>query len=630
MPDSNQNDSSSADKPEMAQRSEFHFSDPDVEEQVQRDKARRQAELDAEMSRPTQKSTPEFAPISDEKLETKPAPPVAAPEAPAVTPAPQAQTPQAPAPQAQTPIPSPKIPIPAIPSPQIPSPNVASTVAGKPVGEKPAPTPVAATPPAPQTVAGAAPKLQSPNVAAPKVPSPRVPSPNVPSPQIPSPQVPSPDVPASGTPARTAAKAPAARPANAQVAGAAPATAPQPRASEKTASAVPSDVASAVKNSAATTNSASPDGTYKQNKLPLWRELLDKLDPIASWVMILAGAAGALALAYILWGIFGGNIGRMPKDPLKGVQIAENIALAGQVLRISAIAAAIASIILMIDDGSLGPGLAILGAALLFGSAPAMQSVGATPVVFSIIKAFRSTGQVLVIIGAVKYAIDVMRWLIDLPNRASLRADVGVKQKAEAAQQRIAMGATMFSPCWQLPFCREVIRKQCPAYLARKRCWKFGRGCYCDEEMISRIVRGESIDMIKAPTRMSRQGKPPCGRCYIFLEHQGMKYKMVSPLALPATIIGMFLVWPHWISFTKWSTQSLDGLWAKLSFSVVTTATSLSTTLTTSTDPTMASYQVAAADVEKVAQFLFGIILGFLVLIYLSKFIEWAIYKARW
>ena len=417
----------------------------------------------------------------------------------------------------------------------------------------------------------------------------------------------------------------AAKPKNAQDAGAVPAS-----AAEKAASPVPRDVAAAVKASAAATESATPGKTYSKQELPMWRQILDTLDPIASWVMIFAGVAGGLAVAYMLWGIFGGDIGRTPKDPLKGVQIAQNMAIAGNVLRISAICGAVAAIILMIDEGVLGPGLAIVGVGLLFGATPMMRSVGSTPVVFSIIQSLRSTGQVLVYIGAAKYAIDVMRWLIDLPNRASLRADVGVKQKAEIAQQRIAASANMFSPCWQLPFCREVIRKQCPAYLARKRCWKFGRGCYCDEEMISRIVRGESIDMIKAPTRMSRQGKPPCGRCYIFLEHQGMKYKMVSPLALPATIIGMFLIWPKWILFTSWATQSFDGLWQKLSFTVATTATSLSTNVATSTDLTMAAYQVAAGDVQKVAQFLFGIIAGFLVLIYLSKFIEWAIYKARW
>ena len=114
--------------------------------------------------------------------------------------------------------------------------------------------------------------------------------------------------------------------------------------------------------------------------------------------------------------------------------------------------------------------------------------------------------------------------------------------------------------------CREVIRKQCPAYLAKKRCWKFGRGCYCDEEMISRIIRGESLDVIKAPTRMSREGKPPCGRCYIYIEHQSHKFRMLSPLALPATLAGIFFGWPYYLQAFKVLDKAMDAVWKSLNF----------------------------------------------------------------
>jgi hypothetical protein len=212
----------------------------------------------------------------------------------------------------------------------------------------------------------------------------------------------------------------------------------------------------------------------------------------------------------------------------------------------------------------------------------------------------------------------------------ALRADVGVGQMAEVAQQRTARNANMFSPCWQLPFCREVIRKQCPAYLAKTRCWKFGRGCYCDEEMISRIIRGESIDMIKAPTRMSRQGKPPCGRCYIFLEHQTLKYKMISPLAIPATLIIMFLGWSTYETMFGVAGKSLQFVWNKLSFAKAT-ATTVTTTVTTGTPgtPDMGNYQLTPEQVQAAAMNMFGFLVGFFLLIYLSKAIEWAIYKAR-
>src|SRR5690606_15002635 len=97
----------------------------------------------------------------------------------------------------------------------------------------------------------------------------------------------------------------------------------------------------------------------------------------------------------------------------------------------------------------------------------------------SIIVPLRTAGYVLTVVGLIKGLLDLVLWFTELPTRMKQRADVGVDKKAEPAQQKVAAHANMFSPCWKLPFCREVIRKQCPAFLAKKRCWKFGRGCYC-------------------------------------------------------------------------------------------------------------------------------------------------------
>ena len=93
----------------------------------------------------------------------------------------------------------------------------------------------------------------------------------------------------------------------------------------------------------------------------------------------------------------------------------------------------------------------------------------------------QTTGFLLAVIGVLKQSYEVVMWALNLPNRMKQKADVGFAQQAEPAQRRVAREATMFSPCWKLPYCREVIRKQCPAFLAGKTCWKFGRGCYCDE-----------------------------------------------------------------------------------------------------------------------------------------------------
>jgi hypothetical protein len=358
--------------------------------------------------------------------------------------------------------------------------------------------------------------------------------------------------------------------------------------------------------------------------IPIWRQWLDSLDPVAFWLLRVAGAGAVLSIAYILWGIFGGQIGTPEgsADP----QVVQNIAMAGNVLKWSLFALVISAFILMFDAAPLGISTAVLGAVLQFGSPLMLKSIGQTPAMGALALQLIAAGKVIFVLGLIKTALDTAAWLSELPNRMQQRADVGVGQMAEVAQQRAARNANMFSPCWQLPFCREVIRKQCPAYLAKTRCWKFGRGCYCDEEMISRIIRGESLDMIKAPTRMSRQGKPPCGRCYIFLEHQTLKYKMISPLAIPATIAIMFFGWSTYERLFGVLGKSLTAVWAKLSFAKTTVTT---TVTTTPGMPDMSNYQLSPEQVQTAAMNMFGFLLGFFLLIYLSKAVEWAIYKAK-
>jgi hypothetical protein len=253
--------------------------------------------------------------------------------------------------------------------------------------------------------------------------------------------------------------------------------------------------------------------------------------------------------------------------------------------------------------------------------------VGRTAGIGIITLSLRQAGIVFIALALLKFLVDATFWIRQLPERMQARADVGVAQKAEPAQRRIAKNATAFSPCWQLPFCREVIRKQCPAYLARKTCWKFGRGCYCDEEMISRIIRGESINVIKAPTRMSRKGKPPCGRCYIYLEHQSHKFRMLSPLAVPATVIAVYLLWPVYTQLFTGFNHYLNKFWDLVSFNPRSLATG-----SFKIDPESVKQmnQLNSDQVTHVALVIFGILLGFMLLIYISKFIEWAIYKAKW
>lgn len=359
---------------------------------------------------------------------------------------------------------------------------------------------------------------------------------------------------------------------------------------------------------------------------PLWRQYFDKLDPIASRLSMASMVVVALCIAYLLYAVFVLGIGTASGNDLQTADTIGKIALG---LRFALIALALSLIVLMFDVTALGPSMALLGFALYFGAPLLLKPLGDSLATRALVLQLIPAGKVLLIVGMLKYALNVGAWLATLPQRMRSSASVGVPDLAEPAQQRAAKNATMFSPCWQLPFCREVIRKQCPAYLARTRCWKFGRGCYCDEEMISRIIRGENTDQVKAPTRMSRQGKPPCGRCYIFLEHQSLKYKSLAWLAIPATAAIAFFGWPLYKALFAFGNTLVGDVWTRLAFNKATDAgTNVIDKIAGSGD--LSQYQMSPEQVQVAAQGIFGIVLGFFLLIYISKFIEWAIYKAKW
>jgi hypothetical protein len=385
-----------------------------------------------------------------------------------------------------------------------------------------------------------------------------------------------------------------------------------------------------------------PEQKAKRSKVlagvgPAWHKTLDVVEPFARWIFGFALFITAGALLMLAIGVFTGNISQMKDDP-SGHKVLSDLMLASTVLRWSCIALGITGLILAFDEQAAGPLVALAGVGLTFGipwllkmqigkEASDAAQYAAKHIAIQLMPA----GYTLLAIGLFKSAIDMSIWMIGLPDRVKQRADVGVGREEEPAQQRAARDANMFSPCWKLPFCREVIRKQCPAYLAKKRCWKFGRGCYCDEEMISRIIRGESIDVIKAPTRMSREGKAPCGRCYIYLEHQAHKYRAMSPLALPITIGLMLLIWKPYTAVFGEINKHMDVFWQRLSFeptNFAPKAIAVDTKVVSQTDASGVG-NLSPEQIGHVAMIIFGVLIGFFLLIYVSKMIEWAIYKAK-
>ncbi|PQV64167.1 hypothetical protein B1R32_10611 [Abditibacterium utsteinense] len=463
------------------------------------------------------------------------------------------------------------------------------------------------------------PNLKAPTVPAPSIPIPQIPTRSIPTPQIPvaktsAPAVPNPAIP---TPQPIAPKAavphPVPRPATVPIAVPAP-------------SVVTPEALSDIGEGA-------PQDNFSRGIWDIGQKIkgvLDALEGPASWLLRVAAVVGICALAYILAATLFGGAGQSGNP--KMAELTKNLDVASRTFMFCLIAASVATLLLGYEDNRLGIAVVVIGLLFHFGVPIVIkQFVGVTRATLPIAAHFRQGGYFVVMVGLVKAVADTAIWLWNLPEKMKTRhANVGVSNQAEAKQRIIAREANMMSPCWKLPFCRESIRKQCPAFLAKTTCWKFGRGCYCDTEMISRIVRGESLDVIKAPTQQSRQGKPPCGRCYIYLEHQTYKFRMLSPLVLPVTVLATWLVWPIYIRFFAIGDKAFNSIFSTLSFNSSNLTSGDMKSSAEAIDAVSRVGSNSAADIAYITQNLFGVLLGFMLLIYISKFIEWAIYKAKW
>jgi len=359
---------------------------------------------------------------------------------------------------------------------------------------------------------------------------------------------------------------------------------------------------------------------------------LDAGEEVFTWLARLALPIAGLSLAYILAAVLLGSAAKLDTNP-NAAQVVHFLTLAAQGFSFSLLVLAVSLLLISYDDNRLGAITAATGVFLSFGLPLLLLMVMGQKnfAAHQMIPIFIKVGKMLLWVGGFKLAIDVVLWAWNLPNqiksKQSVAGAVGFGKPVESKQQRIARSANMFSPCWKLPFCREAIRVLCPAFLAKKTCWKFKRGCYCDEEMVGRIVRNEPIEQIKAANTRQSKEAPPCARCYIFLEHQTYKFRMLSPLALPATILLTVGAFPMFSLLFLRFTKGYLALFATLSFSVKAPD---AIAASASSKAAAAASQISPEEIAQYSTYIFAALLGFLALIYISKFIEWAIFKAKW
>lgn len=273
-----------------------------------------------------------------------------------------------------------------------------------------------------------------------------------------------------------------------------------------------------------------------------------------------------VAVGYLLFTSFGPHLrdfAKMSANDRSAFAYTIDVSLRAMIY--SAIAVVLASIIRHFEEEPLGQMLSVLGALLFFVApiafaqfVPAEISKG-NQILFSIVRGFRNVGVICLIPGlflVVRNAI--LRIWTGISVKRVLERRWGDEEKRNKPKKPKIYGA-----CWDLEFCREYVRSVCPAFKAKKPCWRLKVGCYCDEKTIMQAITnfggktGQSQDIMHrlgldkpgVSHLSSAQKRSRCQRCGIYSEHQRQKYRLLSPMVFPAVGLALYL---NYNNISKW------------------------------------------------------------------------------
>jgi hypothetical protein len=356
-----------------------------------------------------------------------------------------------------------------------------------------------------------------------------------------------------------------------------------------------------------------------------------------AYVLVLAGAALALAVGYVCYGIFFASdslFGAARGTPMAAnfPQVYHNLQLACTVATIAGALVIVATLGRYWMSLETGVVLLLLGAVFAFG-VPFLVDGSAA----NYPPQLRQQAQGLldgqfVLIGIAFGALGALQLLIQgaiaFVNRAQRRPSIATDVSQGAfSGKKLEKQDKMLGPCWTLPFCRDSAKRVCPVLNRKRACWRDGRGCYCDQNIVlmlsgdrgrtaTRSAQGfvsmQSLTQTRPKTAAEKRNQ--CLGCPIYLHRQNQKYRVFAPTSI-LVVIGFILLNKVWID-EAYPNAILAAGRALRGFSF--------------------SGGGAAKDVPEWAQNLAGMqgvewillfVLGLLVISYLIHVIEWALYK---
>ena len=287
-----------------------------------------------------------------------------------------------------------------------------------------------------------------------------------------------------------------------------------------------------------------------------------------SWLTLIAGLVLAISAIHLLYGILAGYIPKYASFPRpQRLHILQSVKPMLAAFQVSSILLSLLVVAAHYNDadklawvGLLGL-FAYLGVPMLCSWSLVLHAGSFNYAVKIVSRGFRLAGTVILLLVALPGA---RLLLLGLWGAATRRAERAYSPTAKTVP---AKRLSMFSKCWDLPYCRDFLRQRCPAYKARKTCWKLGRGCYCDPSIIEGLLKGvKASELVYQEGATTRKTTMTCRKCPIYLEHQRLKYKALYPLAYPAAGLVIWALLPALKAVYFKGATLLTFLLARLSY----------------------------------------------------------------
>jgi len=321
---------------------------------------------------------------------------------------------------------------------------------------------------------------------------------------------------------------------------------------------------------------------------PAWMPALDN-------VLILAGVALVLCIGFLFFVLLSGQLAAPIIQGTAVDDLKRNMAIWHRVFSIALWVVVVVGLVRHHRVDSVG-WLIALGGVACWWLLPMMVTTKAAggaakllEIAQSLVGGFQSTGGALIVIGFLRVVVGRVIAIAYSPRGALTTRLPSASAMAEIAEERAKARPSLMRKCWELHFCRGSLRVTCPRFIEGVACWKKRSGCYCDQDLATRLLstvaakhrvqvaeeletaqsRAQTYHRSMAAQR-SRQArkraKSPCRECPLYLEHQKFKYRTLSWLAYPAAALVVALMLPVLRGGYHWLETSVGGALAEMRF----------------------------------------------------------------